>query len=259
VRHDSLLVKYLGLDLARPSTPFVPGRPNPFRDKRVRQAMSLALDRARLVASLANDAAPAHQPVPRFVFGFDPTLVPVDADAERARALLADAGLADGFSAVLHARRIVGDAAPEVARALGAIGVKVEPRVVPDEEFYRLMTGGGEVASLWMSRFACTSGDASELLDAMAHSPDPRRGYGWNNWAGYRDPAIDAEIERSATLLKPEERREVLTRLVRHLVEEHVVLPLYVDQDVYVVDDRLDWTPRNDGLVRASDIRWASP
>jgi peptide/nickel transport system substrate-binding protein len=259
VRHDSLLVKYLGLDIGRPQTPFVPGRPNPFRDKRVRQALNLALDRTRLVGSLANDAAPANQPVPRFVFGFDPGLPPLDADLARARELLAAAGLADGFSAVLHARRIVGDAAPEVARSLAAVGVKIEPRVMPDEDFYRLMTGGGEMASLWMSRFACTSGDASELLDAMVHSPDPQRGYGWNNWAGYHDAAIDAEIERSATMLRPDERREVLARLVRHLMEELVVLPLYVDQDVYVVDRRLAWTPRNDGLVRASEIRWASP
>jgi peptide/nickel transport system substrate-binding protein len=255
LRHDNLLVKYLGLDLGRAETPFVPGRPNPFRDRRVRQALTLAIDRSSLVGSLASDATPAGQPVPRFVFGFDPTIAPPDTDLVRARALLAAAGVGDGFPVVAHVRRVVQESAQDLQRSLLQIGVRMEPRVVSDEEFYRVM-GNGQY-SMWVSRFACQSGDASELLLAMVHTPDEERGYGWNNWSGWSDPEMDREIEASATILRPEERRVALSRLVRRVTDELVLLPLYSDQDVYVLRPGLQWSPRNDSVIRAAEVRWA--
>src|SRR6185295_3995467 len=74
VRHGSIYVKYLGFDVARQVTPFAAQVPNPFLDRRVREALDVALDRKALVAALPSEAEPAVQPVPRFIFGYVPDL-----------------------------------------------------------------------------------------------------------------------------------------------------------------------------------------
>ncbi|HWT25340.1 MAG TPA: ABC transporter substrate-binding protein [Solirubrobacteraceae bacterium] len=75
----------------------------PFTDKRVRQAMALLVDRRALVdglfegrAQLGNDSP--FSPVYKYT---DTTVPQRQQDVERARALLADAGMADGFEVTI--------------------------------------------------------------------------------------------------------------------------------------------------------------
>ncbi|MGQ9751109.1 MAG: ABC transporter substrate-binding protein [Thermoanaerobaculaceae bacterium] len=68
-------------------------------DVRVRRALLLALDRERLVQEgPANNGTVASQLVHPLVFGYDPSIRPVPYDPVRAKALLAEAGFAQGFS-----------------------------------------------------------------------------------------------------------------------------------------------------------------
>ncbi|MGY1747683.1 ABC transporter substrate-binding protein [Modestobacter sp. SYSU DS0511] len=76
------------------------GATNPaFADERVRQAISHAIDREAIVDQLHPGAQPTAQLFPADTEGFDPELnEEFGYDPERARELLAEAGLADGFS-----------------------------------------------------------------------------------------------------------------------------------------------------------------
>src|SRR5262249_54091315 len=103
--HDSVFVRYLSFDVRSEKVPNVSVPTNPFRDKRVRQALLLGIDRNRLVRNLSSYAVPATQPVPPFVFGFDPTLTAPSYDLESARSLLASAGYSHGFSVRLNVRK----------------------------------------------------------------------------------------------------------------------------------------------------------
>lgn len=250
-RRDNLYVKYLGLDLAREVTPFANVKPNPLRDKRVRQAIDTAIDRRALVEGLSNYAVPATQPVPRFVFGFNPAIPEAAYDLERAKDLLRQAGLPGGFEAVLHARRILGETALLLKKALGAIGIRLEVQIVPDAKLYELLEKGK--VTMWLSRYGCL-GDASEILISMIHSRDATNQFGWNNWEGYSDRKTDEAIERSATLRGPEERRQALQAIMAKVMDELLLIPLYNDQDVYALDRSLSWEPRNDSLIRAEEI-----
>lgn len=78
---------------------FILVKQTPFSDKRVRQAMTYAVNRQAIVDTIfAGKAKVASQPGPSPAFGHDPTLKAYPYDPDKARALLAAAGFAKGFA-----------------------------------------------------------------------------------------------------------------------------------------------------------------
>jgi peptide/nickel transport system substrate-binding protein len=251
-RQSSIFVKFLGFDVKNAVTPFVPGRPNPFRDRRVRQAINLAIDRPALVARLSTAAVPASQTVPPFIFGFNPAVKETRPDQERAKALLAEAGYPGGFDVTLHVRKIFADAARVVAEMLGGAGVRVTIAESPDREFFEIVAG--HRSSFFMSRFGCPTGDSSDILENAVHTIDPLRRFGRSNDGEYSNPEFDRLIETSAALLDMERRRPVLQQAMSVIAEDLALIPLYIDQDVYAVNRAYSWHPRNDNFVLASEV-----
>lgn len=252
VRGDDLFVQYLGFDLVRGKTPFSTAPHNPFRDSRVRRAIHLAVDRKALVSALSGDEVPATQPVPRFVFGFDPGIQEPVADRERARALLREAGLAGGFEATLHARNLFTEAAQVAQAQLAEVGIRVQVKPLPASEFYAPLSR--REFSFWLTSFSCPSGDASDFLDDVLHTMQRERHLGTKNYGGYSSPALDAQIEKSRALEAVDDRGKALQAILRSAMEQLVVIPLYTGQNAFAVDVRLEWRPRSDGYVRVAEI-----
>ncbi|OYO06731.1 hypothetical protein CGZ95_00110 [Enemella evansiae] len=72
----------------------------PFNDQRVRQALSLAIDREQIGSFLTGVFTPESNPIPRNSPAFDPTAPSYDRpDIDRARELLAEAGYRGGVDA----------------------------------------------------------------------------------------------------------------------------------------------------------------
>src|SRR5262249_31521033 len=139
LRRSNFYLKYLTFDTARDRTPQSPLPRNPFLSRAVRQAVSLAVDRPALVGRLTAYGIPATQPVPRFIFGFDPTLPVPDRDLARARDLLRQAGLPNGFPVVLHSRKLFEDAARVVKEQLADVGIAADVVILPDPGFWGLL------------------------------------------------------------------------------------------------------------------------
>ncbi|MCB1740394.1 MAG: ABC transporter substrate-binding protein, partial [Gammaproteobacteria bacterium] len=101
-------VIYLHLDHFRDDSPFIKGNDgnpikNPLKDRRVRTAISKAIHRDAIVERVMEGVAiKAGQLLPDFFFGTSDKLKPVEYDPKGAKALLAEAGLADGFQLTLH-------------------------------------------------------------------------------------------------------------------------------------------------------------
>jgi peptide/nickel transport system substrate-binding protein len=257
IRRDNLYVKYLAFDTYRDPTPFCDRRENPFKDPRVRKAISTALDRPRLVQNLDRYAIPLYEAVPRFVFGFDPGIHEQKADPERARQLMREAGLSAGFRVTLHTRTVLAQVVQPLQEDLRQIGIEVEVKVLPDPEFFTLVRARG--ASFWLNRFGCASGDASDLLEDMVHSRDEATRYGSINYGGFADRALDKAIEESAAIDDLEVRRDAVQRILRRVTEGFIVVPLFVDQDVFVLDSSVTLKPRADSAIRAAEIAILSP
>ena len=93
----------------RDKSPFVTdkeGKPldkNPLKDARVRQAMSMAINREAIKERVMEGlAAPTNNLVPINLFGYNPQLKDVKYDPEGAKKLLAEAGYPNGFGLTLH-------------------------------------------------------------------------------------------------------------------------------------------------------------
>ena len=244
VRRTGLTVHYLVPDL-RPR----PG--NPFREVRVRKAVSLALDREAMVRDLLHGAgAVAGQPVAPLVFGYDPGLPPPRHDPAQARRLLAEAGLAGGFRTRLHyssrrqalAERIRGD----LARA----GIVLELVPVSPEEIYDVAATG--TTELFLAGWDCSTGEASEFYEFALHTPG--RVYGGGNYGAWSNPEVDTIAETNGAVLDPRKRLEMLQRASRVVVEELPVIPVLIEDDVYGAREGVRFVPRTDNEIRLAEV-----
>jgi len=249
---DSLYLKYLAFDLVRDVTPGFEAGPNPFRDPRVRRAVSLGIDRGRLATLLTSDAHVATQPIPRAVFGFDAGIAAPALDREGARALLREAGFPDGFQVVFHARPFARDAAPAIGDDLRQVGIRTSLRFVSDVEHFELLARKG--VTLWLTRIGCATGDASELFEDLIHTPVSGGRFGSLNDGGYSNPRLDAVIERSVAIEEPAHRLDAFHEITRAIMADTVIVPLYIDRDLYALAAGVAWEPRADSEMRVADI-----
>jgi len=230
-----------------------PGGANPFADVRVRQALSLAIDREALAAILGNQAAAAHQLAPPGVFGYLPDLPPLAFDPQRARQLLREAGFPSGFSThlVRRASEDEGPVAAELARRLERVGVRVEV----DAADWQVMFAAWEASRLpfFLAGWRFDEGDALGFLQDCLETRDPARPYGSFN-PGYGDPRLDALLEENGALLQPGLRREQYELLMRHAHERLPLVPLYRAFDLYAVAARVRFTPRLDGRLLVAEM-----
>ncbi len=252
LRNNSVSVKFLYFDVAGSAASDVTGGRNPFRDVRVRQAVSLAVDRAELVRRLSVPAAPANQLVPPYIFGFDPAGKPLRFDPASARRLLAEAGWPDGFELTFPARGLFSEAAGLVADMLGRVGIRARAVGLTEANWFTAMDE--RRFSMTLSRFGCPTGDASDLLEGLIHTNDPGRAIGLSNYMGYSNPDVDALIARAGRTLEMSQRQELLIAATQRVMEDLPIVPLYVDQDFYAFRPGVTWRPRNDNFLIASEI-----
>jgi peptide/nickel transport system substrate-binding protein len=254
-RRTSLFVKYLAFDVSREAALFCPARTNPFRSAGVRRAVDLLIDRNRLAGTLAGTRA-ATQIVPPVVFGFDPELPALPHDPGEARRLLREEGFPDGVRVALHTRRIFSESAGLVKAMLAEGGIDVEVVILADAEYADAVRD--RVPTLALDRFACETGDASEIFDELVHSNDPVRRLGEFNFGGWSDPALDREIETSDVAVGAIARNTMLRHVMDRVREEHLLIPLDVEEDAYAVRRDFAWKPREDGDIRAAEIAAAA-
>ncbi|MYE47890.1 MAG: ABC transporter substrate-binding protein [Gammaproteobacteria bacterium] len=147
---------------------FVTVEEGPLQDPRVRQALNIAINRTPIIDVFLDGAVPVpSQPAIRSAFGYNPELVPLDYDPDRAKKLLAEAGYPDGFEIV--AEVITGvttnDAAvfQQVFADLKRVGVTVNPQIISSAQ---LVSGIG--SGHWRGRMFMLDYNLLPALDALS-------------------------------------------------------------------------------------------
>jgi peptide/nickel transport system substrate-binding protein len=263
---------YMYIDSGRDRSPFVTGADglpldrNPLQDRRVRIALSHAINRAALAERAMEGGAEASgQIAPQGFMGHVPGLAPPAFDPARARALLAEAGYPNGFGLTIHCTsdRFAGDGrtCQAVGQMLTAIGIRTEVEAIPSAIFFRRANrapaAGGPEFSVSMSMFASTTGAASEGMNNILRSWNPELSHGPANRGRYSDAVLDdllARIERSMD----DTAREALTQqAVRRAMEEAAIVPVFFVRSGWGTARNLTLVPRGDQYTMATGIRVA--
>ena len=105
----------------------------PLKDKRVRQALNMAVDRETISNTILDGVSkPAYQGATPDVNGYNPNLPPIPYDPVKAKAMLAEAGYPNGFPLKIEVLTNLGNSDTAVyqkmAEDLSKIGVMVELR-----------------------------------------------------------------------------------------------------------------------------------
>ena len=254
-RQVSDRLMYVHLDSDRASTPFVTakdGKPldrNPLKDANVRKALSIAVNRPLVVERvMENEAVPAGQLVPDFLFGATKNLKVEKYDPEGARKLLAQAGYPDGFALTLHAtnNRYVNDA--KIAQALAQmwtrIGVKTDVVAMPSATFFPQATD--LKFSVLLVGWSTGTGESSSSLKALLMTFNRDRGYGTANRGRYSNGKVDALTEDALATVDDTKREAYLQRAAEIAVGDTGIIPLHFQVSLWATRDGIAYVPRVD-------------
>ncbi|WP_107841138.1 glutathione ABC transporter substrate-binding protein [Metasolibacillus meyeri] len=143
----------------------------PFDNPLVRQAISKAIDRQTIIDGLYEGfGIPAISPLSPGIFGYTEDVTPTDFNIEEAKALLAEAGYADGFKTTLwtNDNPVRQNVAVVLQDALKQLNIDVSIEVM---EFgaYLEKTAAGE-HDMFILGWSNSTGDADYGLYALFHS-----------------------------------------------------------------------------------------
>ena len=228
----------------------------PLHDVRVRQAMSHAIDRQLIIDAVLNGYGTPLATIFRpDMAGYTPDFEPYAYDPERARELLAEAGYPDGFDVRFMTSDGIVNKGVEVAEAIGAmlgdVGIRTEILPVALQVMRDMYIGnpdpkGGNVEPLFMFNYGAPTPDATSPLRALI-------GTGGIETFMF-DPEFDELIDLYASEMDPAVRDQVAYRIQEKLYNEVPLIALYLQLDVYGVNERLEWTARKDEYVLGKDI-----
>ncbi|HYC02833.1 MAG TPA: ABC transporter substrate-binding protein [Azospirillaceae bacterium] len=252
----STAVAFLQMDWVRETAPGgVTGThgQNPFRDIRVRRAVSLAVGREELVNRVQRGSSePTAQLLPPGLPGYDPE-IPVPAyDRDRARALLTEAGYADGFSVQLAGVEANRKVMEVLAYFLGTVGIRAEVLALPSQEFFERMSRG-EFGLYYAGRISITGELTNQVVPLLA-ARDPARGRGLNNPYGILLPEMEQLLDRAEATADDAEREGLLREIARLIDREQAIVPLYLQQGRWALRRDIRLTPRMDRHTIAMEI-----
>lgn len=207
----------------------------PFDNVKVRQAVNMAINKDRIVQLINNRAVPANQPLPPSMPAYDQAYKGYAYDVEKAKALLGEAGLADGFETELFAMNT--DPNPRIAQAiqqdLAAIGIKANIQALAQAN---VIAAGGDKAGApmiwsggmaWIADFPDPSNFYGPILGCGGAVPG-----GWN-WAWYCNADLDKKAAEADAIVDPAkagDRLKLWSEIYAKVMEDAPWAPVFNEQ-----------------------------
>ena len=192
----------------------------PTADPKVRQALQYALDSDQIVSNVyAGDAKSLALVAPEEYPGYNAALWPYPSggDIEQAKALLAEAGFAEGFQISLLVNADVSDhsdVAVLIRDSLAEIGVDVVIDTKPAAA-YLDQASSGDIGMVLHQGYAIVS-EISYHYQLYVSGPT-----GFLSFGGYNNPRFDAAIAESLSVL-PGSERTALVEEIQQIVADDV-------------------------------------
>jgi peptide/nickel transport system substrate-binding protein len=225
------------------------------QDPRVRQALSMAVDREQLVKSVFNDRFdPACSPVsPASPFTSEASEACPEYDPEGARALLEEAGAEVPYEIEIKVTNT-----PDTLRLAQAVQASVadggfDLTIVPVEYSSLLEVqeqGDFDLLQLGWSGRVDPHGNMFNFLSTGAG----------NNYSGYSDPEVDDLLTEAATVIDPAERAELYGQVVTKVQADNPIIYLYRTRSLTgYANEVAGISTFADGVVRLSNAAFVDP
>jgi peptide/nickel transport system substrate-binding protein len=209
---------------------------NPFKDRRVRQAIYQAIDIERLIRDVEKGyAVPAGMPIGPWINGYAPDLDQrLPFAPEKARALLAEADYPEGFSVQLDQYARWTGESEAVAAMLGQIGIKVDVVDQSDTEMNRKI--GSHDTDLHMRSFGYGTLDSLQAFKILYRSGARNN----VSAAGYSNPGVDELIDTLDTAEVTYARDALIEQIWRIVLDDIAYVPLFHVKWAWAMRDELD-------------------
>lgn len=203
---------------------------NPFADKRVRQALSMAIDREAIKRNIMRGLSiPAGLMVAPGVNGNTADLdVPTKADADAAKKLMAEAGYPDGFEVRMNCpnNRYVND--EEICQAVVAmwakLGVKVQLMAENMATFSQKFQNFD--SSLYMLGWGVATYDAQYMIQSLARTRTTGAD-GNFNFSRVSDPVVDRLTDAMKTETDISKRNAMIREALVRIRDEVLLIPIH--------------------------------
>jgi peptide/nickel transport system substrate-binding protein len=218
-----------------------------FADAGVRRALTMAIDRDEIIATVwGGNARQATGPIPPVLWAHDDSIQPLPFDPRRATAALSEKGWVDrdgdgildrdgrvfAFEIVTNnSNQSRVDICTMVQGYLGAIGIDVTIRTLDFSTFIGTVLDGGYDACVLQLKVATKL----DLTDQWHSSAVPRNGY---NVSFYQNPEVDRLIEQARVCLDPERGRELWSQVQRIIYRDQPFTFIAVPDEINVLHER---------------------
>lgn len=202
----SLALQYVAINTHKPY----------LKDRRIRQALNLAVDQARIAATYGGRARPNAGPLPKGMLGYDESLKGYRYDSVAARRLLQEAGgLRQRLRLLCRKGKDPEYRAQLIQSMLGEIGVQVEILALQGREYHE--TSDSMEIDLLMIGWIGDTGDPDNWLQPLFHS---RSSIESGNRSQLQNAEVDRLLEEGQRTISPARRQVVYQRLQEILIEE---------------------------------------
>ncbi|KZL13556.1 ABC transporter substrate-binding protein [Pseudovibrio sp. Ad37] len=244
---------FLGFDQKRDELTYsnIKGK-NPFKDVRVRKAFYQAIDvdaiKAKIMRGLSEPAALMISP---FLFANSGDFSRYPYDPASAKALLAEAGYADGFEVGMDCPndRYVNDEAicQATAAFLARVGIKVNLNAQPKAKYFaKILASGGFDTSFYMLGWTPGSFDSYNILLNLNNCRDDKGAGGPFNLGGYCNPRVDELTKMVLSENDEEKRNSMISEAYTILNNEVSHIPLHQQGLAWGVSDKVTLKQRAD-------------
>ncbi len=201
----------------------------PFDDKRVRQAINMAVNKQALVKALYGEFGnAAKNPMPPVLWGYNDAVKDYPYSPDRAKKLLADAGYPNGFKSELWAMPVARPYMPDARKAAEALQadlrkIGVETEIVSyDWGVYLDRTKKGDYNGLALLGWTGDNGDPDNFIFTLLGGPSR----GGNNIAQFQNAKIDELLLKAQGITDQKERAKLYEQAQVLLKEEAPWVPL---------------------------------
>jgi peptide/nickel transport system substrate-binding protein len=217
---------------------------NPFADRRVRQAISMTINRQAIQRNvMRGQSIPTGIIISSMVNGYTRQLDQIPpVDIPKAKGLLAEAGYPNGFSVTLDcpSDSFINDEklCQDLAVQLAQIGMTVNLVVQPEAMHVPLIRRTPPEVDFYLMGRATPTFDSEYVFSQLYHTRSDRFGH-WNA-TRYSNPEVDKLTEAIVQETDLNRRNDIIGQIWRIVQDDLVYVPLHIQTLAYAMKNDFD-------------------